>query len=349
MKSLAANAIPVWAFLKEQRVALAEIGKEDLSYPGFDMAIARTTDWWDIDTAGLLDLVAKERPRAPREFIFHTCRCGSTLAANMLGAHPSLRVIKEPGLINQFLLHRRILPDEPRNSALLHALVSSYGRGLSEDHRTVVKFTSWNLAFADYIMQVFSDVGATVLWRAAAPTVSSFVATPPAWAAMRLSPAELSEIVGEYTYDDVPSDMEDLAFYATAWLAFANYAVELARKYPERVTIVNYDDMCSSFPAFINWAVKRLGITAMEPTMQKMLSLTRFYAKDASGHAEFNPAADHARPVLGGAEADLVDRICGATEAILQKITTRPRPWIGSMGADGQYGRRGVQLRNRRA
>ena len=173
-------------------------------------------------------------------------------------------------------------------------------------------------------MHVFSDVGATVLWRAAAPTVSSFVATPRAWAAMRSSPAELSEIIGEYTYDDVPSDMEDLAFYATAWLAFANYAVELARKYPERVTIVNYDDMCSSFPAFINWAVKRLGITAMEPTMQKMLSLTRFYAKDASGHAEFNPAADHARPVLGGAEADLVDRICGATEAILQKITTRP-------------------------
>lgn len=55
-----------------------------------------------------------------------------------------------------------------------------------------------------------------------------------------------------------------------------------------------------------------------------MLSVTRFYAKDAAGRAVFNPAGAHARPVLGGAEAGIVDRICGATEAILHNTTTRP-------------------------
>jgi len=324
VKSLAANAIPVWASLKEQRVALAEIGEDDLSFPGFEMAVARTADWWNIDAAGLLNLVAKEQPRVPRGLIFHTCRCGSTLAANMLGAHPLLRVIKEPELINQFLLQRRTHPDEPGNSSLLHALVRSYGRGLSKDHGTVVKFTSWNLAFADYVMRAFPDAGATVMWRSAAPTVASFVATPPGWAVLRSSPAEFHEIFGEYTDDGVPSDLAEFSFYATAWLAFANYGIELVRRYPERVTLVDYDDMCSSFPAFIDRAVTRLGITATEPTTRAMLSVTRFYAKDASGRAVFNPAVVHARPVLGGAEADIVDRICGATEAILQNITTRP-------------------------
>ena len=325
MNSLAANAIPVWASLKEQRVAFAEIREDDLSFPDFEMAVVRTTDWWDMDATGLLNLVTKEQLRGPREFIFHTCRCGSTLAANMLGAHPSLRVIKEPELINQFLLQRREYQDEPRNSALLHALVSSYGRGLSEGHGTVVKFTSWNVAFADYVMRTFPDVSATVMWRSAVPTVASFVTTPPGWAALRSSPAEFNEIFGEYADDDVPSDLREFAFYATAWRGFANYGIELARRYPERVTLVDYDAMRSSFPSFIDQAVARLGITATEPAIQAMLSVTRFYAKDASGRAVFNPAVAHARPVLGGAEVDIVDRICGATEEILRNITTRSK------------------------
>lgn len=323
VKTLAANAIPVWASLKEQRVAFAEICEDDLSFPDFEMAVARTTDWWDMDAAGLLNLVTKERPGVPREFIFHTCRCGSTLAANMLGAHPSLRVIKEPELINQFLLQRRAHPDEPRDSALLHALVSSYGRGLSEGHGTVVKFTSWNLAFADYVMRAFPDVGATVMWRSAIPTVASFVTTPPGWAVLRSSSTEFDEVFGEYADDDVPFDLREFAFYATAWRGFANYGIELASRYPERVTLVDYDEMRSSFPSFIDRAVARLGITATEPAVQAMLSVTHFYAKDASGRAVFNPAGAHARPVLGGAEADIVDHICGTTEAILRNLTTR--------------------------
>jgi hypothetical protein len=323
VKSIAANAIPVWAWLNEQRVSLAEIGEDDLSFPGFDMAIARTANWWEIDTAGLVNLVTKEQPRTPRGFIFHTCRCGSTLAANMLGAHPSLRVIKEPSLINQFLMHRRIHPDDPGNNALLHALVSSYGRGLSDDQGTVVKFTSWNLAFADYIMRVFQDVGAMVMWRSAAPTVTSLAATAPGWAEFRSSP-ESNEIFGEYADDDLPAELAELAFYARAWLAFANYGIELVRRYPERVTLVDYDDMCHSFPAFIDWTVARLGITAMESAVQEMLSVTRIYAKDAARRAVFNPAAAHARPVLGKAEAAIVERICGPTEAILHDITTQP-------------------------
>jgi hypothetical protein len=327
VKGLAANAIPVWGSLKEQRVALAEISEDDLSLPGFDMAVARTTDWWDIDAAGLLNLVTREQPRVPRGFIFHTCRCGSTLAANMLGAHPSLRVIKEPGLINQFLLQRRPHLDKPENGALLHALVSSYGRGLSKDQGTVVKFTSWNLALADHVMRAFPDVGAMVMWRSAAPTVASFVATPPRWAVLRSSPEESNELFGEYADDNVPSDRAELVFYSRAWLAFARYGIELARRYPERVTLVDYGDMRSSFPAFIDLMVAKLGITTMEPAMKAMLSVTRFYAKDASGRAVFNPAAAHARPALGAAEAAIVDRICGATEAILQNITTRPETW----------------------
>jgi hypothetical protein len=327
VKGLAANAIPIWASLKEQRVAFAEICEDDLRFPGFEMAVARTTDWWDMDVAGLLNLVAKERPCVPREFIFHTCRCGSTLAANILGAHPSLRVIKEPELINQFLLHRRSQPDDPGNSALLHALVSSYGRGLSKDHGTVVKFTSWNLAFADYVMRVFPDVGATVMWRSAVPTVASFVTTPPGWAALRSSPAEFNEIFGEFSDADVPSDLREFAFYATAWRGFADYGIELARRYPGRVTLLDYDEMRSSFPSFIDRTVPRLGITAVEPTRQAMLSVARVYAKDTSGRAVFDPAVAHARPVLGGAEADIVDHICGATETILRNMTTDPSPW----------------------
>lgn len=323
MKALAANAIPIWGSLKEQRLAFAEIREGDLNLPGFEMAVARTADWWDIDAAGLLNLVTRERPRAPREFIFHTCRCGSTLAANILGAHPSLRVIKEPELINQFLLHRRARPDEPGDSDLLRALVSSYGRGLGPDEGTVVKFTSWNLAFADYVMDAFPDVGATVMWRSAAPTVASFVTTPPGWAALRSSPAEFKEIFGDYTDDRVPRDLKEHAFYATAWRAFADYGIELARRYPERVTLVDYDEMRGSFPSFIDRAVARLGVTATEPTLRAMLSVTRIYAKDTSGRAVFNPAVAHARPVLDAAQAHIVDHICGATEATLRNITTR--------------------------
>jgi hypothetical protein len=325
VKSLAANAIPVWASLKEQRIALAEIGDEDLRLPGFEMSVARTADWWDIDPAGLLNLVTRERPRAPRGFIFHTCRCGSTLAANMLGAHPSLRVIKEPELINQFLLQQRAHPDEPGNSALLHALVSSFGRGLSEDRGTVIKFTSWNLAFADRLMRAFPDVGAMVMWRSAAPTVASFVATPPGWAVLRSSPAEFNAVFGAYPDDGVPAELAEYSFYAAAWRGFARFAIDLVREHPQRVTLVDYDDMRASFPAFIDRAVARLGITAAEPVTEAMLNVTRFYAKGTSARAVFNPAGAHARPVLGGAEADLVNRICGTTEEILKNITARPQ------------------------
>jgi hypothetical protein len=322
-------AVPAKVSLPTRSAEFVDITDADLLIPSFDYAIARLGKRCEVDLASLPELVAVEQLGAPRGIIFHSTRCGSTLAANMLGTHPGFRVIKEPNAINQFLLQMRedaagILRDE-----WFSALVRSYGRGVTTDQGVVIKLSGWTMPFAEYMMRQLPEVPAIFLWRAAEPVVMSCLAQQPAWTELRNEFSLGRELFGEWQADaDILGHLSMVAFYAHAWLSFARHGADLARRH-HRVTVINYDDMTRSYEDFVAAMAMKFGVTPTEPDIQRMLGATSSYAKSFVRDVPFDPFGAHARPRLSDAAREVVGSICAGGEAVLRGITTPASSAVG--------------------
>jgi hypothetical protein len=108
----------------------------------FNQAMRRETS-----LQALLDGHAPQPALAPRAFVFHISRCGSTLLAQMLARLDSHIVLSEPPPLDALL---RAPYDDPAIAAAqldaLRALLAAYGqpRGGSERH-VVIKLDAWNI------------------------------------------------------------------------------------------------------------------------------------------------------------------------------------------------------------
>ncbi|SRR5579862_11528 len=103
---------------------------------------------------------------APAGLIFHTGRCGSTLAARMSALVPDVRVLSELPVVSHALALAATAPDlaGPRGAALLRATMSAYG-GRQPSPRLIVRFEAHNALALALAARAFAQTPVAFLFR----------------------------------------------------------------------------------------------------------------------------------------------------------------------------------------
>jgi hypothetical protein len=196
---------------REPRLDWCLIGETRFIDPFFDATIQRRLSHpfhhafrRETTIAELLDWQASHTGVAPKGFIFHMSRCGSTLAAQMLAAIGQNIVLSEAAPLDSVLrahLRGASIADEER-VAWFRAMVGALGqrRSAAEEH-LFVKFDCWNIAELPIVRLAFPDVPWIFLYRNPLEVLASHLRTPGGWtfpavlppAALGLQP-ELSQL-----------------------------------------------------------------------------------------------------------------------------------------------------------
>lgn len=117
----------------------------------------------------------------PHGFVFHSARCGSTAAANALGAIDGALVLREPLAVSYALLGAA--PSE--RAALVRGTIACLGHRFGPEHRrTFIKFSSWNVMFIELLRDLYPEVPCVFLYRDPIESLVSLVERPPNWAAL---------------------------------------------------------------------------------------------------------------------------------------------------------------------
>ncbi len=116
----------------------------------------------------------------PGGLIFHVSRCGSTLLSNALRIAENVVVISESELINALLDPSLANPGD--KSLWLRHLVRIYGHTREGHPRNlIIKFSSWNLLYAEFIRSLWPAVSTAVVFRDPLEVAVSMLADPPGW------------------------------------------------------------------------------------------------------------------------------------------------------------------------
>lgn len=128
----------------------------------FNQALRRNTP-----LASLLDWHHASPGVAPRAFIYHASRCGSTLIAQLLAGIDRHIVLSEPPPLDSLLRAPLIDPVAPAQQAdWLRALLSAFAqvrRGSEEG--LVVKLDAWNIFEADVLQRLYPTTPWIFLYR----------------------------------------------------------------------------------------------------------------------------------------------------------------------------------------
>lgn len=127
----------------------------------FNLAFRRATP-----LQALLDWQHSSPGLAPRAFIYHASRCGSTLLAQMLASLPSQVMLSEPAPIDSLLrASTGSLPEATRRTALA-ALLSAFGqRRRAMERSLVVKLDAWNIFELPLLRHCFPTTPWLFLYR----------------------------------------------------------------------------------------------------------------------------------------------------------------------------------------
>lgn len=279
-----------------------------------DLAGVRLTDPFLGQTVTRLAMSAVERPwtafvdadagtgRAPDAIIFHVGRCGSSLLVNMLNAGGA-RVVSESQVVNaaiRDLLDASTPQQRDRAALALRTGIDVSCALLNEEPISVLKTTSWNLAAADRLRELYPDARIVFLTRAVTDVVRSNLRRPPAWAGMRTRPRE--QLLGLFpALGDAPTDLSEAGFYAYTWLSGQRQAAAL----PGLLT-VDYATLASEPSETLDRILRHIGWNPPADQRPGMLDTVRWNAKDRS--RSFDAERD-APPALSDADARTVAEV----------------------------------------
>ncbi|WP_277222403.1 sulfotransferase family protein [Pseudomonas indica] len=128
----------------------------------FNQALRRLTG-----IEALLDWQARSPAPAPRAFIHHASRCGSTLIAQLLTQLDSHTVLSEPPPLDAVLRAHFFDPTSaPHQAAWTRALFCAYGQPRrGGDSELVIKLDAWNVFEADFLRALYPQTPAIFLYR----------------------------------------------------------------------------------------------------------------------------------------------------------------------------------------
>src|SRR6185369_13998011 len=127
----------------------------------------------ELDSAPSLD---------PAGFIFHTSRCGSTLAARLLKEVPGTVVVSEPEIVNQLLLANPHAVSDELCVEMLRLIVRALGRRrLGDERHYVFKVSSWGVRKFTLFQRAFPATPKLWIKRQPAEVLASLLAKAPGW------------------------------------------------------------------------------------------------------------------------------------------------------------------------
>lgn len=116
---------------------------------------------------------------APRAFIHHASRCGSTLLTQLLGSLDSHIALSEPPALDQLLRAGRqglLQADEQR--AWLGGLLSAFGQPRRGERELVIKLDAWNIFEAEVLHGLFPHTPWLFVYREPLEIVASHLHQP---------------------------------------------------------------------------------------------------------------------------------------------------------------------------
>jgi hypothetical protein len=209
-----------------------------------------------------------EAGRAPDGLLFHTGRCGSTLAARMFASVPGVRVLSELPAIGQAIALAASAPAlaGERGAALLRAMLSAYG-GRRAKHRIIVRFEAHNALALALVARAFAQTPLAFLFRDAIEVLVSYEGDGGIAAAVSGNYAAL------WDSDDLASwGAEDLPLLVLSRIC--EQAVSFLSQH--RGLAVNYRDMPE---AVTETLLPYFGIAVDEAARDAMAAIARMNAK----------------------------------------------------------------------
>ncbi|MFH6784768.1 MULTISPECIES: sulfotransferase [Methylobacterium] len=263
------------------------------------------------------DLGALSPGLTPSGFVFHMARCGSTLAAQALGADPRHIVASEPGPVRAVLeapRHAAVAPE--RADAWLAGIVHALGRPrFPGEEKFFVKFMAADILELPWIQRVFPGVPWVFLYRDPVEILASQMRRGGADTAPGSIPPERLGLPRETVFA-----MDRKAYQLTAMAAYGQAALDGLARAPGRGRVLRYDDLPDGlWPVFAT----HFGLDPALPGFSAMRAASGRHAKTGAAFvpdgAEKREAAAAWRPAA--------ERIAGPVLSALD--AARERAWPG--------------------
>ncbi|MBU6953049.1 hypothetical protein [Hahella sp. HN01] len=223
----------------------------------------------------------------PAGLIFHTSRCGSTLACQMLKQHPQALVLGEPFLLNQIVRHQCLPPS--RKVDALRRCVGLWAQWAAETgRRLVIKLSSWNLMHIDLYQRAF-HCPSLCLYRDYLSVLESLLRGTPKWLTADWPPppftganAELLPDASLLTPQQSETQSADITLLGSAagtYLGFAQ-AMLAALASDASVRVMGYESIAGASAVL----AEHFGLEPYPGLEQDMLSATQRYSKGESAY-----------------------------------------------------------------
>ena len=269
----------------------ADLSGERFVEPFFDQTVVRWASGprsKQLVRTGLEALVALDTEPSldPAGMIFHLSRCGSTLVSKLLSTLPGVVVISEPSPLNSLL---GLDPNKVDRAVLIQVvrlMVRALGRRRhADEHRLILKCTSWNVRQRSILAEAFPDTPWTWVQRDPARVVASLLAEPPGWLRLQDWPQHAKQRFG----------MNPAAVPAMAPAEFAAHAVgsmleAAADADPTGRLCIDHADLPE---AVWRRVIPHFGLAADDDAIARMTAESRFYSKDSAPREFTGDAPEH--------------------------------------------------------
>jgi hypothetical protein len=248
---------------------------------------------------------------SPAGLLFHTGRCGSTLAARMCALAPEVLVLSELPVVSQALALAASAPylAGERGPALLRAIVSAYGGRLAA-RRLIVRFEAHNALVLALASRAFAQTPIAFLFRDPVEVLVSYQGDGGIAAAFSGAYAALwdPDALASWSSDDLPLLVLARIFESAHSHLCAHGGLA-----------VNYRDLPG---AVADKILPHFGIAAGESAREAMQSVARMNAKIGT-LAFVDDSADKQR-AAGDALRARADAELGAVYRALEDLAARP-------------------------
>jgi len=248
---------------------------------------------------------------SPCGLIFHSSRCGSTVATKALARVEGNVVISQGGPLQRgFWAHatddwrRRIAADECTLTRLRSLVMAMTRPRLGDERRAFVKFISWNVLYIDLIACAFPNTPILFLYRDPAEIIATI--RTETTAALHARGTRQSMLLTGLPAD-MTAQMDDVSYLATCYARYFDHVFMSGSD----VALVNYRDMGRE--SFAHVLSDGLDYAASETELATMLAQFDFDSKDDGRiPRKYSPDQEAPLSVLTAAERAQIERLCGA-------------------------------------
>jgi hypothetical protein len=231
--------------------------------------------------------------RAPMHFIFHTSFCCSTLLAKALDVPGVSAALKEPDvLIN--LANRLIRSDDPENRQRLDLVLRLLERPPAAGETLIVKPTNFANRLLEPTITLRPEARAILLYSDVETFIRSLLKRG-MWG--RINARKLfnqlagwSPLVSAYSVAEV-LEYTDVQIAALAWLAQIHHFDAMARRFGDRLMVLDSADLLEDPSAAVNKAQALLGLDLSETDIERIAAGPVFSKHSKFSEREYSAAA----------------------------------------------------------